>query len=297
MASHPPNASTPSMPISGTAVSAGLYRAVSRTVRSRDANSSSLAASSRCISCSSWPNPLITRTPPMASSTIPATSPTCCCACQLAGNRRLREARAISQSAGTTAAATSVSGGDRKTMMMREKTNRNTLPMDSGIIDSTLWTMFRSEIERPTSCPVWISSCRAPSSLDSEPNSSVRMSCCTSRAILPPQYRRPKTPAKLTAAAISSPMASGHTDEWCPTMTSSMALFCSNGITRDAPVASSVPPTEIVTARGCLRQYPASRRTHRRSLGLPSRRGGLPYACGRLLAIRAHVHAEVITVP
>ena len=116
------------MPSSGIAVSAGLYRAVSLMIRSREPNRSSLAASIRCISCSSWPKPLTTRTPPMASSTIPATSPTCCCACQLAGNSLLRDARAISQSAGATATATSVSGGDSMTMMTSEKTNRTTLP-------------------------------------------------------------------------------------------------------------------------------------------------------------------------
>src|SRR5207253_1492797 len=73
MASQPPSASTPTMPSEGIAVSAGLYLAVSRIIRSRDANSFSLAASSRSCSCSSWPNPFTTRTPPMASSTTPPT--------------------------------------------------------------------------------------------------------------------------------------------------------------------------------------------------------------------------------
>jgi len=88
MASQPPSASTPTTPSEGIAVSAGLYLAVSRIIRSRDANSLLLAASSRSCSCSSWPNPLTTRTPPMASSTTPATSPDCCCASQLAGTIR-----------------------------------------------------------------------------------------------------------------------------------------------------------------------------------------------------------------
>src|ERR1700757_687741 len=65
MASQPPSASTPTMPSDGIAVSAGLYRAVSRIIRSRDANSFSLVASSRSCSCCSWPNPLTTRTPPL----------------------------------------------------------------------------------------------------------------------------------------------------------------------------------------------------------------------------------------
>jgi hypothetical protein len=50
--------------------------------------------------------------------------------------------------------------------------------------------MFRSEMDRPTSCPVRISSCRAPSSRDSESNSSVRRSCWTSSDTRPPRYRR-----------------------------------------------------------------------------------------------------------
>ena len=100
IASQPPSKSTPTSPSDGIAVSAGLYLAVNRSIRSRDPYRSSLAASIRSISCSSWPNPLTTRTPPIASSTIPATSPTCCCACQLAGNSFLRAAVEISQSAG-----------------------------------------------------------------------------------------------------------------------------------------------------------------------------------------------------
>ena len=117
MASQPPSASTPTMPSDGIAVSAGLYRAVSRIIRSRDPNSFALAASSCSCSCSSWPKPLTTRTPPMASSTMPTTSPDCCCASQLAGNSLRREASAMNHSAGATATVTSVSTGDRITMM------------------------------------------------------------------------------------------------------------------------------------------------------------------------------------
>jgi len=123
----------------------------------------------------------------MASSTIPATSPTCCCACQLAGNSLFREASAISHSAGATATATRASGGERATMITSEKTNRITLPNVSGTMLSRPCTMFRSEIDRPTSWPVCISSWRAPSSLDSEPNSSVRISCWTSSDTRPPR--------------------------------------------------------------------------------------------------------------
>ena len=187
MASQPPSASTPTMPSDGIAVSAGLYLAVSRIIRSRDANSFSLAASSRSCSCSSWPNPLTTRTPPMASSTTPATSPDCCCASQLAGNSLRRDASAMTSSAGVTATVTSVRTGDRTTMMPRVSTNSTRLPSVTGTMDRMPCTMFRSEMDRPTSCPVRISSWRAPSSRDSAANSSVRRSCWTSRESRPPR--------------------------------------------------------------------------------------------------------------
>ncbi len=99
----------------------------------------------------------------------------------------MREEVEISQSAGATATATSESSGDRLTMMTSEKMNSRTLPMISGIHDSSPCTMLMSEMDRPTSWPVWISSCRAPSSRDSDSNSSVRMACCTSSAVLPPR--------------------------------------------------------------------------------------------------------------
>ena len=187
MASQPPSASTPTMPSDGMAVSAGLYLAVSRTIRSRDANRFLLVSSSRSCSCSSWPKPLTTRTPPMASSTTPATSPDCCCACQLAGNSLRRDASAIIHSAGATVTVTSVSTGESTTMMPMDSTNSARLPSVIGTMDRMDCTMFRSEMDRPTSCPVWISSWRAPSSRDSESKSSVRRSCCTSRESLPPR--------------------------------------------------------------------------------------------------------------
>ena len=111
--SQPPSASTATWPNSGTACSAGLYLAISRTARTRDANSAVLASSSRPISCSSWPKPLTTRTPVTAPSTTPATFPACCCASQLAGNSRSRERSAMSHSAGPMASATKVRRGDR----------------------------------------------------------------------------------------------------------------------------------------------------------------------------------------
>ena len=116
-----------------------------------------------------------------------ATSPTICCACQDAGNSFVRERVEMNHRAGATAIATRESSGDREIMMTSEKMNSRTLPMISGIHDSRPCTMLMSEMDRPTSCPVWISSCRAPSSRDSDSNSSVRMACCTSRAVLPPR--------------------------------------------------------------------------------------------------------------
>ncbi len=128
MASQPPSASTPTRPSDGMAVSAGLYLAVSRIIRSREANRCALAASSCSCSCSSCPKPLTTRTPPMASSTSPTTSPDCCCASQLAGNSLRRDASAIIHSAGATATVTIVSTGDRTTMMPRDTANSTMFP-------------------------------------------------------------------------------------------------------------------------------------------------------------------------
>ena len=82
----------------------------------------------------------------------------------------------------------------------------------------------------------------------------------------PPQNRRMNTPPKLAAAAISSPITSGAIDSRRVTITLSITSRCSSGIASDANVASSVPPSEISTARGCRQQYPAIRRTQRRSL-------------------------------
>ena len=187
MASQPPRASTPTWPRVGMASSAGLNRAIRRASRTRDAYRCVLAPSMRSSSCSSCPKPLTTRTPPTVSSTMAATSPACCCACQLAGNSLRRDRSAITHSAGATASATTVSSGDRNSMMMIETTKSSALPMVIGRNDSSPWIMLMSEIDRLTSWPVWISSCRAPSSRDSAPSISVRRSCCTSRDSLPPE--------------------------------------------------------------------------------------------------------------
>ena len=86
-------------------------------------------------------------------------------------------ASAIIHRAGATRTVTIVRTGESTTMMPRDSTNRAMLPSVMGTIDRMLCVMFRSEMDRPTSCPVWISSWRLPSSRDSESNSSVRISC------------------------------------------------------------------------------------------------------------------------
>ena len=68
-----------------------------------------------------------------------------------------------------------------------DSTNSSALPISMGIMMSRLWIMFRSEMDRLTIWPVCSWSWRAPSSLVSEPNSSVRRSCCTSRDSWPPR--------------------------------------------------------------------------------------------------------------
>ena len=116
-----------------------------------------------------------------------ATSPDCCWAYQLAGNSLRRDRSAMNHSAGATASATTVSNGDRKSMMTIETTNSSALPRLIGKNDNSDWIMLMSEIDRLTSWPVWISSCRSPSSRDSAPSISVRRSCCTSRESRPPE--------------------------------------------------------------------------------------------------------------
>ncbi len=93
-------------------------------------------------------------------------------------------------SAGPTASEISARVGDSQNITPIDSTNSSTLPISMGIIDSRLWIMFRSEIDLLTIWPVCSWSCRAPSSLVSEPNRSVRRSCWTSRESWPPRYRR-----------------------------------------------------------------------------------------------------------
>ena len=186
-ASQPPSASTPTWPNAGIACSAGLYLAIRRTVRTRDAYRSPLAASRCSVSCSSWPKPLTTRTPVTAASTTPATSAARCWASQLAGNSRRRDASEMNHKDGPTASAMRVSSGDSTAMAISAPANSTALPSSSGTQDTRLCTMVRSDIDRLTTWPVCSSSWRVPSSRDSEPISSVRMSCWTSRESLPPR--------------------------------------------------------------------------------------------------------------
>ena len=114
---------------------------------------------------------------------------------------------------GATATATSESSGDRVIMMTSEKTNSSRLPRISGIHCSRPCTMLMSEIDRPTSWPVWISSCRAPSSRDSEleqlgPHGVLHVERHLAAAVPPhvdaDEVGRPRR--------SSSPIASGQTD-------------------------------------------------------------------------------------
>ena len=187
MASQPPRASTPTCPSVGTACSAGLYRAISRASRTREAYSAVLAPLHPLDFLLFLPEAL--DHPDAADGLVHDRGhlAACCWASQLAGNSLRRDRSAMNHRAGATASATTVSSGDRNSMMTIDTTNSSTLPSAMGSSDSSDWIMLMSEIDRLTSCPVWISSCRAPSSRDSAPSISVRRSCCTSRDSRPPK--------------------------------------------------------------------------------------------------------------
>jgi len=180
-ASQPPSASTPTWPSAGIAWSAGLYLAISFTVRTREPYSAELASSSRATSWLSCPNPFTTRTPVTAASTTSATAAARCWASQLAGNRVRRDRSATNHKLGATASATRVSNGESTAMAIREPANRTALPSSIGTMASRPCTSVMSEIDRLTIWPVCNSSWRVPSSRDSEARISVRRSCWTSR--------------------------------------------------------------------------------------------------------------------
>ena len=72
-------------------------------------------------------------------------------------------------------------------MITIDSTKSRPLPSSIGTWLSRLWTMLRSEMDRLTIWPVCSWSWRAPSSRDSDSNSSVRMSCWTSSESFPPR--------------------------------------------------------------------------------------------------------------
>ena len=174
---QPPSASTPTWPSAGIACSAGLYLAISRTVRTREPYRSEPACSSRSTSWLSCPKPFTTRTPVTAASTTSATAAARCCASQLAGNSVRRDLREMNHKDGATASATTVSSGESTAMTIREPANSTALPISIGTMESRPCTMVMSEIERLTIWPVCSSSCRVPSRRDSEASICVRRSC------------------------------------------------------------------------------------------------------------------------
>ena len=171
MASQPPSASTPTMPSDGMAVSAGLYRAVSRIIRSRAPNSLRagrfqlllfLGFLAEALHHAHAADGLVDHADDLGRLLlrVPGGRE------QLAPGRHRDEI----QRRAPPPAVTTVSSGDRITMMTAVMTNRSMFAKVMGVMDSRPCTMFRSEMDRPTSCPVRISSWRAPSSRDSEPN-------------------------------------------------------------------------------------------------------------------------------
>ncbi len=154
--------------------------ACNRTTRIRSANSRLACWLSSSTSRPSWPKPLTTRTPVTAASTCPTSSPDCCWAAQLAGNRSRREARATSHSAGAMASAIRVSSGDSQSIATIEMTNSSALPVSAGMKASRPCTRLTSLIERLTTCPVSSASCAAPSSRCRAVKMSPRRSYCTS---------------------------------------------------------------------------------------------------------------------
>ena len=75
-------------------------------------------------------------------------------------------------------------------MTTSESTNSSRLPIVIGAIDSSVWTIVMSDVDRLMIWPVDSSSWRLPSSRVSAANTSLRRSCWTSKAIRPPSYRR-----------------------------------------------------------------------------------------------------------
>ncbi len=163
--------------------------------------------------------------------------------------------------AGPTASEISASSGESRNMTTIEVKKSSALPISIGSMLSRLWTMFRSEMDRLTIWPVCSWSCRAPSSLVSEPNSSVRRSCCTSRDNCPPRYRRRYTQPKLTSAATMSNVAPGQMAcRWVRMALSMMSRWIS-GMAVVTRVARTDAPNATRVRLLCRQQYAASRRS------------------------------------
>jgi hypothetical protein len=94
---------------------------------------------------------LTTRTPLVASSTTPATSAARCWASHVAGKIDVRRRNEMATRAGSTASATSVSGGDSTNITAKETTRPTTLPTAMGRNDSSPCNRPTSELARDTS--------------------------------------------------------------------------------------------------------------------------------------------------
>jgi hypothetical protein len=251
---QPPSASTPTWPSAGIACSAGLYLAISRTVRTREPYSAALAASSLVTSWASWPKPFTTRTPVTAASTTSATAAARCCASQLAGNRVRRDRSEMNHRLGATASATTVSSGESTAMAISEPANSTALPSSIGTMDSRLCTMLMSEIDRLTIWPVCSSSWRVPSRRDSDARISVRRSCCTSRESCPARYRRRYSAPKLISAAPSRASASGQMAVRAVEVRLSTMSRWISGMVMPTALTTRVPARARITLRGYRQQ-------------------------------------------
>jgi hypothetical protein len=164
MASQPPKARIATWARAGTVCMTDWRLAEMRALRMRAPNSRIPDSVSLSSSRPSWPKPLTTRTPLVASSTTVASSAARCWASQLDGYTVLRRLRAMTMSVGTVTSATRVSGSDRWIMNASDRKNSRTLPLMKGRKPSSICTTRTSLLARDTSWPDWSSSWRAKSS-------------------------------------------------------------------------------------------------------------------------------------
>jgi hypothetical protein len=164
IASQPPKARMATWASAGTVCITAWRLAEMRALRMRAPNSRTAESVSLPSSRPSWPKPLTTRTPLVASSTTVASSAARCWASQLEGYTVLRSRRAMTMRAGTVTSATAVSGGDRWIMKASDRKNSTTLPLMKGRKPSSICTTRTSLLARDTNWPDWSSSWRAKSS-------------------------------------------------------------------------------------------------------------------------------------